>query len=904
MTILDERPASATTEPLGGSPERAWMSPSSWRFAARLARREVRRRPGRTALVALLVFVPVLAMTMGAILVRSDTPAAAFARSHGTADVALTQYLEPDPVLARQDVDLSADRNLLPAGSTTTQITTTYTNVTPVEGTALFVTATAFDPASPITQGIIEVDHGRLPTTENEVLLASAVADELSVGVGDELRLERPDMTVRVVGIGRTADDHKRPLMLFGQLDIETLRGAAITTLIDLPDGVDANRFLQDASAASSLTPDQLNRMSVQLRDSGWYSSGSQGALGPDTQTLAWGWVIGVLLLAALGVIIAAAFATSARRQLATVGQLAANGASPGLIRRTLALQGTWSGIIGSLAGITLGIGVFVLTAPLIERIAGRSWTNTTIRPSDMAILFLTGSAAATIAALVPSRSLANTSVLQALAGRRPIRPVKARTVTIGLACFAAGIFLLTVAAAAGRDGTNGDENLFAMVAVLGGVGVLVGMCLASPIAVSATTAVAARLGASWRLSGRSLHRTRWRSAAVVTAIGVACAFAVAAGTLAGAIDDTSSGERTDMPRNEVRIQNTSGGSAATLDPSVLQAVRGITGPSEESLVYGIDLEPPSNEELDARYIANEQEQMYIPILTAPEVTVADDRLLDIMGLSDTDRAALDELGALTMWGFYVDDGQPIGPPPTQPVVIVGAGQAIDLEVGSFRDPYETRDGVGGLLMTADAARELGLGVIPVGIRFTTDDDLTAAQRRDLDSIRFADQPNTDSWIVGDETAAYPDSGQQGFWIDYQYVSYTPSKALVQAAIAAAALVLVLIVIAIGLSLAAAESRDERNTLIAVGASPATLRRRSATTATLLAVTGGVIGVPTGLLPVWAVQRTIDTPTEVPWWSIAAVVVVIPALVGIVALIGSGLSQRLRPPRIMQDHTD
>ena len=36
-----------------------------WRLAARLARREVRRRPGRTVLVMLLVTVPVMAMALG-----------------------------------------------------------------------------------------------------------------------------------------------------------------------------------------------------------------------------------------------------------------------------------------------------------------------------------------------------------------------------------------------------------------------------------------------------------------------------------------------------------------------------------------------------------------------------------------------------------------------------------------------------------------------------------------------------------------------------------------------------------------------------------------------------------------------------------------------------------------------
>ena len=120
----------------------------------------------------------------------------------------------------------------------------------------------------------------------------------------------------------------------------------------------------------------------------------------------------------------------------------------------------------------------------------------------------------------------------------------------------------------------------------------------------------------------------------------------------------------------------------------------------------------------------------------------------------------------------------------------------------------------------------------------------------------------------------------------------------------AATLLLALLVVAIGLSLAAVESRDERNTLIAIGASPSTLRRRSATTAVVLAATGGVLAIPTGLLPVWVVTRVTDGEATVPWLSIVAIVVVVPLLVGAVALVGSAIIQRIRPPKVMQAFTD
>lgn len=902
MTIVEDRASDVVDTPLAPVNRRR-MPIASWRLAARLARREVRRRPGRTLLVGLLVAVPILAMTIGSILVRSDTDEASFARRFGTADLAVTQYSFIDEGGTRRDpVDLATVADgLVPEGTASTDILRVSTSITAPGLEPVFVVATRFDPTSPITDGIFEVAEGRLPVAADEVLLHPSVADDLGVGVGDRLVLDRPDRTVTVTGVGRARSDFEEPVVIFGELDPSELRDRTITTLVDLPAGVDPGQFLDSIMAVDATSLADLQNANIELPTRRWYGDVSD----QQAQTLAWGWVIGVLALAALGVIIAAAFATSARRQLATVGQLAANGASPRLIRRTLSLQGTWSGSVGSIVGIAAGVGLFLLGTPLVERIAGRSWTNTTIRPLDLLVLFLTGTAAATLAALLPSRSLANTSVLQALAGRRPIRPVRARTVSIGVLSFVAGLFLLTVAAAAGQASQGGDNDLFALVAVLGGVGVLAGMCLASPVAITVSTAVASRLSASWKLSGRSLSRTRWRSAAVVTAIGVAGAFAVAAGTVATGLDDGATDEPTDMPLDQATLRTQYGTAVAdisSLDPQVLREVRSVLDPAAESVISGIDLQQPSDAEYSAAFdaAATRDDANFI---TAADITIADEALLDGMGISAADRANLDEVGALALpWYFPTGDVDPAATPDAR-LRLIGPGTEVTFDAAPIQD-HESRNGVGGVVMTEALADELGLDVIPVGIRFNTDGDLTSTQRRQLDEIRFG-TPIVDSWIVGDESTAFEDlRDDRGFWIDYQYVNLTPSMALIQAAIAGAALLLVLLVVAIGLSLAAAESREERNTLIAVGASPTTLRRRSATTATLLAATGGLIAVPTGLVPVAVVQRTLDNPLEVPWLSVLAVAVVIPVLVGMTALAGSAALQRIRPPRVLQDRAD
>ena len=102
-------------------------------------------------------------------------------------------------------------------------------------------------------------------------------------------------------------------------------------------------------------------------------------------EVLAWSWVIGALALAVTGIIVAAAFATSARRQLVTVGLLSSNGAPERVIRRSLALQGSWTGLAGSVLGVAAGlVGVQALRGR-IEQLLGHAVTGHGVAPLDLA---------------------------------------------------------------------------------------------------------------------------------------------------------------------------------------------------------------------------------------------------------------------------------------------------------------------------------------------------------------------------------------------------------------------------------------------------------------------------------------------------------------------------------------
>ena len=85
MTVL-ELPRAIVRPPVPAA-----RTVATWRFATRLAMREVRRRPGRTLLVVLLILVPVMAMTIGDVIehTQNDKWSETYRRRFGASDAAV-----------------------------------------------------------------------------------------------------------------------------------------------------------------------------------------------------------------------------------------------------------------------------------------------------------------------------------------------------------------------------------------------------------------------------------------------------------------------------------------------------------------------------------------------------------------------------------------------------------------------------------------------------------------------------------------------------------------------------------------------------------------------------------------------------------------------------------------------
>ena len=102
-----------------------------------------------------------------------------------------------------------------------------------------------------------------------------------------------------------------------------------------------------------------------------------------------------------------------------------ASGTDPAVLRRYLALQGTWSGLVAA-----VGMAAGLVLVPLLGDVIASDGRIDMVA-FDLIVIVLVALTTPTLAAIVPTRDLARTSVLAALGGRRPIARVRPRQVRI-----------------------------------------------------------------------------------------------------------------------------------------------------------------------------------------------------------------------------------------------------------------------------------------------------------------------------------------------------------------------------------------------------------------------------------------------------------------------------------------
>jgi putative ABC transport system permease protein len=867
----------------------AWLV--RWGLALRLARRDARRAPARTALVLLMVGLPVLVVVAGATLLRTAdvTPEEALPGRLGAADALVDGVargpVDADPVLGEPFLVPDPDAEpwtaaevlaQLPAGSRVVE-RVVGTVEAGIAGTRTVVDGHADDLTDPVRAGAFSVVRGRVPVADGEVAVSEALARR--VDVGQELLLTDDDVPVTVVGVLSSVARPSGSYLVLPPAGAGLLDGGRAQFLATVPGGLDwpAVRQLNELGLvvlSREVVADPPPPEAYQ--PPGGYGSGSDAA-----QTAVLALVVAALVLEVV-LMAGPAFAVGLRRRRRDLALIAAGGGTPADLRRTVLASGLLLGGGAALGGALLGPLLARAAVPVVE-----DRLDTVLGPFDLPVrdallVVATGTLAGLAAAYVPARQAARTDVAVTLAGRRGQVRSSRRLPAVGL-LLAAGGLVLTVL------GARGSEFAVAGGAVL----LVVGVLLATPWLIGLLAPLARWLPVAARLAVRDATRNRSRTAPAVAAV-----LATVAGVTAlaiGSASDSAQSERDYRPQ-------------APMGAAVLT---GAGGTGWDAVRAAVGRELPGRDVVALDGVSWSDPAAPLLRVTRPGCT-----------------------GSVDACGWWDDAGVPVSITLTD--VLVGEPGAL---AGLL--PEELAPGVAAALAQGRVA-VLGTGAVDdqgrVRLEALRYDEatgrsesvgtvdlpgaevpLTGSVQVDVPALVFVPAPlagqlpvpvETLQLVVGGPDApvtpaeearladAVQAAGAVSLYVERGW-SDTLSVGRLLLLLVGGTLVLVATLTATGLAIA--DARPDHATLAALGAAPATRRWTAMGSAAVVGGTGALLGVLAGLAPGIAVAYPLtstdygsgaDPVVVVPWDLLAAVAVGVPLL----AVVVTGLAVRSRLP--------
>ncbi len=871
-----------------------------WRPALRIARRDVLRARGRSALVMAMVGLPVALVTaLATLYVTNEVSAAESIPLRLGSTTAELQSFGGTPVAQDPDGNFlgssAAITNADPADPLTAgqlqQVTRGRVIDLPLTGTviatergSLRADALITDPSAPELSGMFNLLDGRLPRADNEVLVTRQLV-ERGFAPGSPIALADGALPATVVGVIAV------PLQSSAQF-IVARPGLGLTQ-----DEKTRHRYLLDRSPVLWPEVRELNKLGVgvfsravvQNPPTNWretlpantYSGSDGNSAGRAILALViFSVVLEVVLLAG------PAFAVGVRRQSRQLALVAAAGGTRRDVRRVVLAQALVLGAGSAVVGAALGIAVAAVIAQVLPRVTTSQLGPWQVDWRYVGAAAALGALASVAAALFPAISAARSDVVAVLAGRRGQAAPRRGWPVLGAAVFAAGAALtLTLGTRQGGEFMVAGGTLLMVIGAIALIPLLIGL----------GGRLGSRLPLPLRLATRDSARQRSRTAPAVAAV-----MAAVAGVTTLAIASSSDFEQRRIeyqPRSPQGVSTLElyGGDARTwrsIEQTTAQQVDG-----RRLLAYG-NVGLPTDTAATQFYVA----RAGCPALPPrAAVTPQESKCQQWMVPEPTRTASFSQglvagLDALVALGYPLDAEQG---------AVLNAGGVLLPDAGLVRDGQATLttfadDGtafsdvrtrvvragsltssgvmptINPVVVTPAGAKALGLswsrtgGVLSAGTPIST-----ATQDRWEESVRGITQ----------EINVYTERG------------FVMSFTLPLVGLAGVAVLIVLIGTLTATGLALADSRPDLTTLAAVGARPRTRRVMAAAQALVIGLLGAVTGVAVGFLPGIAAAYPLTSSNgqppiiAVPWLLLLGMAVAVPALAAATA--GAGVRSRL-----------
>ena len=869
-----------------------------WRVALRYGARDARRATGRTALVAVMVMLPVAVGTFAATTLWStrSTPERVVATELGPLLQASVQYGGCAPIVQTPDdrsggaacqegkANLAAVQDAishaLPSADT---LTLGLTAQVEVRGHALqrSVTGMQTDLTVPDVAAAFPLRAGRLPRA-GEVALDGAMAGDLGVHLGDRV-------AVRLSAASADAGNAPASAVVVGLLapnapaDTYALLPAAgplqTPATFDVTDFWSAQpRWL--VSGNSPVTWDDVlavNKVGgVVLSRSVTLDPPSADSApprrGPSTNGLSqlvstWSAFAAVVIVGLLEAVllVGPAFAVGARRSARSLALVVAAGGSTRTVRAIVLGTGVVIGAFASVAGVALGLAV---AAVVVTRTQG-GLRFLSVPWLAVVAVAVVGVVLAAAAAWLPARGASKADVVAVLSGRRGDTAHRRWPAVLGSVLAATGFGGAIVA------GLTAQPLLIAAGAVMGEVGLV----LACGGIVVLLGRAAARLPLTWRFAFRDAARHRSRTSPAIAAVIVACAGATAGMVYSDAQSLHDLRYIMPLAAPDVLVLST------TADTGLTSAQIAAAGDAVRAVVPAAGPLQPVHV---LRFASDDVGVQVDPALglstwavtgTPVRGPVVDDgSLVDMLGIPDPGAArdALRSGRAVVQTGAARHGHVPLVVTHMDPATGTATADApVTVPAVGVGDPAGPSNANLPVLPSAVAAT-LGGQVVVGGLVAHVPHTVGIAAQETLRAT-LADRVGTTDAGSGIVDVAFQDVAHH----------YGTPQWLVTLLILGSAVLLALAAAWIAAALAAAETRPDLATLTSVGATPSTRKRivaaQAGTIATIGAVVGSVSGVALGaafVLPHRIAGTAVD-PTwtvAIPWAALGATLLVVPLL--------------------------
>ncbi len=862
-----------------------------WRPLARLAWRELTRRRLRTFLIALMIAVPMMLLTFGSVATRTQSMTGVRQRAlrlGPTVDVRLQSGSSITPKLA------------VPAGASAVEVTG-WGGARMVSGkTRSWVRLEEADWSAALLGNQYLLRDGAWPTKPTEAAITGALARKFGLKPGGTLSLALPKIAFTVSGVYdmRDALRSENAALALGT-DVPNLTKEGIEAFVDLgPSGqdIELDSFVRGLDAWAPQYP-FYEKSATGLRPIRFVEGGRAPLVAMQV-----GFAVALFVL---GLIVSAAFAVGARRQLRQLGLVAANSGDPRQVGRVITLQGTLTAVLGSLAGVAMGLGLVALAAPHANRASNVVLPGLVIQPLDWLVAGLTALLAGTFAAGLAAREARRAPILATLAGRRPLPAVTLRFPIAGAGLIALGLFTpLSISV-----GSNGKVSLILAVKA---VSFLLGGVLCCTYLVGRLETLAGNWRCARRLAARRMARYRSRTGPLVSIVMATAAVAIAVSGFK--LSDNASKKRDHPPSMVANHVIVSGQGLA--DDEVASAADQVM-----KLLPGAKL--ATFPDLDYNGQATEYRYLRLPTRASPSTFanvrtfIGSEDLLRNLNVSEATIEKFQTGIAIVSSESALSGGVPFEllteklqstagqdmpvatTPSSQPVpqveqVTIDSVPWPNLNIGEFNvgkpcpTCVEARSGAVVVLPPTVAAR-LGMKATTSNRLIVTPQALTAHDRQALYQL-------TNELFQGGDDLAIAEGKRNPAFVN---VRFEPnpfwSSSWILTLVTAGGLALALLITGIALAMATVDNRADDATLTALGAGPDLSRKVRAWEGTLLSGLGVVLAVPMGMLPVLAVQstRTYDYPIVFPWVTMGILMLGVPALAWLIGYASAPTPRRV-----------